>query len=206
MKTSIKTLIAVALTAVVLTSASVNTFAENNKKETILNEVKGVSKINVSGNVELILVQSLNESVKVYDDYYAKNALVQQKGGELRISSFEKETLTVVVYVNNLSEITASNNATVRTFGKLSTLSLNVNLKDNAVANLNVKTLEMTTDLSGISKLTLTGCTDSYNGLMGSFSKVDLSQYAADNKNIQSKNNAVAKKSVITTLLLPDAE
>lgn len=205
MKTFIKTFIAIALTTTAVATSTVNSLANDGKKETILNEVKNVNKINVSGNVELILVQSAVESVKVYDDYYAKNALVQQKNGELRISSFEKQTLTVVVYVNNLSEITAANNATVKTFGKLNLLSLNVNLKDNATANLNVQTLDMNTDLSDISRLTLTGSTENYNGLMGSFSKVDISQYTAESKHIQSKNNAIAKKEIVS-YHLPEAE
>ncbi|RZK52724.1 MAG: hypothetical protein EOO91_18870, partial [Pedobacter sp.] len=118
MKTSIKTLIALSLTGLVLTSSAFVTKAADGQKQTVLADVKKVNKINVSGNVELILVQSADENVKVYNNYYASNALVQQKNGELRISSFNKETLTVIVYVTNLSAITASENATVRTFGK----------------------------------------------------------------------------------------
>lgn len=206
MKTSIKTIIAIALTTVLFATSTVATFAADGKKETILTDVKKVNKINVSGNVELILVQSTDESVKVYDDYYAKNALVQQKDGELRISSFNKEALTVIVYVNNLTSITASDNASVKTFGKFNAVALDVTLQDKATANLNTNTLELNTNVSGIAKLTLAGATETYNGLMGSFANVNMESFAAESKSIQSKNTAVAKTVVVTAAQLPEAE
>ena len=193
MKTSIKTLIAVAITAVTLTSSSVIAKAADQNAVTVLSEVKKVNKINVSGNVELILVQSADESVKVNDNYFSKNALVQQKDGELRISSFNKETLTVVVYVTNLSSITASDNATVKTFGKFNTLSLDVNLKDQATATLNTNTISLYTNLTGQSSLTLTGNTTDYSAVMGSVAKVNMAQFAAESTNIQSQNVSIAK-------------
>ncbi len=191
MKTSIKNLIA-ALTLVVLTSTSLLTKANDNTV-TILSDVKKVNKINVSGNVELILVQSADERVKVYDNYYTKNALVQQKDCELRISSYEKETLTVVVYVSNLSAITASDNANVKTHGKFSALSLDVNLKDNAKANLNMNTISLNTNVKGNADLTLAGSTLDYNAIVNSVSKINMSAFVSENTNIRSQNaNPVA--------------
>lgn len=203
MKTSIKTLVALAITAVVLTGSTVNTFGSDLKKETVLAEVKKVNKINISGNVELILVQSTNESVKVYDDYYAKNALVQQKNGELRISSFNKETLTVVVYVNSLTEITATDNAKVKTSGKFNTLALDINLKDNATASLDINTLSLFTNVADSANLTLTGSTESYASLMGSLAQVNMTKFTSESTNIQSKN-IIAK--VAKSYELPDSE
>lgn len=197
MKTAIKTL-AIALTTLLSTTVASTVKADNNTV-TVLSEVKKVNKINVSGNVEVILVQSPNESVKVYDNYYAKNALVQQKDGELRISSFNKEMLTVVVYVSNLSSITASDNAKVSTYGKFSTLSLDVNLKDSATANLNTNTINLNSNLNGQANLTLAGSTTAYNATMGSVAKVNLDQFAAETTNIQSK--AVIAKAATTSEL-----
>jgi len=193
MKTSIKSLIALVATGLVLTTATINVKAEDNTQVTVLSEVKKVNKINVSGNVELILVQSADESVKVYDNYFSKNALVQQKDGELRISSFNKETLTVVVYVNSLTSISASNNATVKTFGKFSTLSLDVNLKDEAKATLNTNTVSLSTNIADQANLTLSGSTTDYNAVVGSVAKVNMGQFVAETTNIQSKNVSIAK-------------
>lgn len=191
MKTSIKNLIAAALTLVVLTSATLTTKADDNAI-TVLSDVKKVNKINVSGNVELILVQSPNESVKVYDNYYTKNALVQQKDGELRISSYENEPLTVVVYVSNLSSITASDHAIVKTTGKFSALDLDVNLNDNAKAILNTNTISLNTNVKGNADLTLTGSTLEYNALVNSSSKVSMNDFAAESSSIRSQNVTAA--------------
>lgn len=193
MKTSIKSLIALTVTAVVLTGSSMVSKAATSQTITVLSEVKKVNKINVSGNVELILVQSADEHVNVYHNYFANNALVQQKDGELRISSFNKETLTVVVYANNLTAINASGSAKVKTYGKFDVLSLDVNLSDQATANLNTNTINLSTNLSGQSNLTLTGTTAAYDAVMGSVSKVNMAQFAAESTNIQSKSMNIAK-------------
>lgn len=203
MKTSIKTLIALTITTVALTLSTVNVKAAEPNQVTVLTEVKKVNKITVSGNVELILVQSADESVKVYDSYFSKNALVQQKDGELRVSSFNKEALTVVVYVSNLSSISASDNSTIKTFGKFNTLSLDVNLKDKATAVLNTNTVNLFANLNGQSNLSLTGTTLEYSAIMGSVATVSMSQFTASTTNIQSKSNSVViakNPKAITTL------
>ncbi|TCC93782.1 hypothetical protein EZ428_03145 [Pedobacter frigiditerrae] len=193
MKTSIKTLIALSLTGLVLTSSAFVTKAADGQKQTVLTDVKKVNKINVSGNVELILVQSADENVKVYNDYYASNALVQQKNGELRISSFNKETLTVIVYVTNLNSITASENATVKTFGKFSLLNLDVNLKDKATANLNTSTISLNANVTDEANLTLSGTTEEYNAVLGSVAKLNMNSFAAETTSIKSQNISIAK-------------
>ncbi|MES2417642.1 MAG: DUF2807 domain-containing protein [Bacteroidota bacterium] len=193
MKTFIKNFIPAVLTLAILIGSSIYVSAADNTI-TVLSEVKKVNKINVAGNVELILVQSADESVKVYDSYYAKNALVQQKDGELRISSYNKEPLTVVVYVANLNAITASNNATVKTYGKFSALGLSINLNDNATANLNTNTINLATNIKDNASLTLTGFTSTYDAMVNGLSKVNMSEFVAENTNIRSQNVVMAAK------------
>lgn len=193
MKTSIKSLIALAITTVTLTASTLSVKASDPNQVTVLAQAKKVNKINVSGNVELILVQSADESVKVYDNYFANNALVQEKDGELRISSFNKETLTVVVNVSDLSSITASGDAIVKTYGKFNALSLDVTLSDKATAVLNTNTVSLYANLNGQSNLSLTGTTTEYNAIMGSVATVSMSKYIASTTNIQSKNLSIAK-------------
>ena len=203
MKTSIKTLIALTITTLALTLSAASVKAANPNQVTILTEVKKVDKISVAGNVELILVQSADESVKVYDSYFSKNALVQQKDGELRISSFNKEVLTVVVYVKNLSSITASGNSTIKTAGKFNTLSLEVTLKDKATAVLNTNTVDLYANLNGQSNLSLTGTTFTYNAIISSVAAVNMSQFTASTTDIQSKSKSIAvvkSKKAITKL------
>ena len=161
MKTTIKNLIAAGITATVLLGTTVAAKAAiAPAKSTVLSSIKNVNRIAISGNVELILIQDSEESVKVYNDYYANNALVQHENGTLRISSFGTEKLTVVAHVKNLSSITAADQSTIKTYGKFDLLTLNITLKDQAKAAIDVNAVSVTTDISGDAKLNLSGNTE----------------------------------------------
>lgn len=201
MKTAIKNLFAAILTVAISASAPAFVNAKEAKKVTVLSTVKNFNKLNVSGNVEVILVQSANPSVQVYDNYYAKNALVQEKDGELRISSFDKETLTVVVYASQLNEITASDKAVVKTNGKFSALNLEVNLKDQAKATLNTNTIDLFAKVNDKASLNLSGSTTDYNAVIGSLASLSSEKFTAENSSIQSKNTAVAQKQSVNGTL-----
>jgi hypothetical protein len=180
MTTSIKTLFAAALTTIILGTASVAANAnENNSNYTNITSVKNISKIKISGNVKLILVQDAKESVQVYDNYYAKNALVQQQDGELRISSFTKEALTVIAHVNNLSAIEASNISSVKTAGNFNLLNLDVVLNDGATADIKANTVNLNTSINGASSLVLSGSTESYSAVLGAVAKVNTNNFTA---------------------------
>ncbi|MEJ5994075.1 DUF2807 domain-containing protein [Pedobacter sp. Du54] len=204
MKTSIKSLIAAVLTTVVLTSSAFASTDEqkNTNTVTILNQVKNINKLVVSGNVEVFIIQAPTESVKVYDSYYSKNALVQQEQGVLRISSFEKETLKVAIYVNNLSSIQASDNASVKTFGKVSFLSLDVLLKDKASAAINASTISLFTSVKDSASLTLSGTTEDHTAVLGSVAKMSMNQFAAVSSSVSSiANPVIAKKQPVKQTL-----
>lgn len=194
MKTSIKNLFAAVLGLVVMSSSAFATESGKNnnntnakeKSFTILNEVKNINKIVATGNVEVFVVQAPTESVKVYDSYYSKNALVQQKDGVLRISSFEKEPLSVTVYVRNLTAIEAGNNAVVKTFGKVSFLTLDVVLKDKASADINAKTVSLSTSVTDNASLKLSGSTEEHFALMGTSAKMSTGQFIAGTSDIKS--------------------
>jgi len=192
MKTPIKNLFVAALTIVALSSASVVTSAtEINSNRTALTHVKNINKIVVNGNVKLILVQDNKESVEVYDQYYSKNALVQQQGNELRISSFDKNTLTVIAHINNLSSIEASNTSTVSTSGKFNLLNLNVILKDQASAEINANTVSLSTMVKDSANLKLEGSTDDHTVVMGSQAKLKMEDFRAENTTISTTSKAV---------------
>ena len=192
MKTAIKNLFVVVLSVVSLTTSAFATDAKENVKNTkennftILKEVKGINKIVVSGNVEVFVMQAPTESVKVYDNYYAKNALVQQKEGVLRISSFEATPLTVTVYVRNIAAIEASDNATVKTYGKINFLSLEVLLKDKATADINANTVNLFTSVKDQASLKLSGATEEHYALMGTSAKMTTGNFVAGHSNVKS--------------------
>ena len=163
MKTTIKNLIAAGITATVLLGSTIAAKADVAPiKITVLSSIKNINKIAISGNVELILIQDTEESVKVYNDYYASNALVQHEQGQLRISSFGKEKLTVVARVKNLSALSVADQSTVKTYGKFDLLAFSIALKDRAKADINVNTVIVNTDISGDARLNLSGKSDEH--------------------------------------------
>ena len=197
MKNSIKNLFVAALTIVALSSATtIANATEVNSSYTALTQVKNITKIAVSGNVKLILVQDGNESIEVLDKYYANNALVQQQGSELRISSFSKDALTVIAHVNNISSIEASNNSSVSTSGKFNLLNLNVVLKDKATANINANTVNLTTTINDGTSLNLEGTTESHTAVLGNEAKIKMDDFAAANTDISIAPRAVYAKNL----------
>ncbi|WP_316770674.1 GIN domain-containing protein [Pedobacter frigiditerrae] len=210
MKTSIKTLFAAALTLVVLTSSAFASTDVKNNNVTVLNQVKNISKIEVKGNVEVILVQSPVESVKVYDSYYSKNALVQQQDGVLRISSFQKETLSVVVYVRDLSSIEAGDNAQVKTYGKINFLSLAVKLNGNATADINASTISLYTSVKDSASLKLAGSTTDHYAVLSSQAKLSMGSFAAETSSVNSTATVIAKakpvKQTLENLVIEDID
>lgn len=202
MKTSIKNLFAVALASLVLTSSAFAATPIKPNQVTVLNQVKNISKIEVKGNVEVILVQAPVESVKVYDSYYAKNALVQQQNGVLRISSFQKETLTVAVYVRNLASIEAADNSSITTLGKVNFLSLDVVLTGKAKADLNASTVSLTTVVKDNATLNLSGYTTELHANMGANANLNLAQFKADCSNVNSIAPVYAKAAPTKTVTL----
>lgn len=199
MKTSIKTLIALLMGCSILVNVESAKAATVNTYMTSLSGIKNINKIVVSGNVKLILVQdgksgnaSIRESVGVYDNYYGKNALVQMQGDVLRISSFEKQPLAVVVHVNNLNAVEAFNNSTVKTEGKFQLINLDVTLHDQASADINANTVSMHTSVNDQSSLKLSGTTDSHTVLLSDLAKLAMADFKAQDTDITTKSSKMA--------------
>jgi len=188
MKTSIKSIFAIAITTVLLSTTGIAAKASaHNNSYTNLNTVKNISKIKISGNVKLILVQDAKESIQVYDNYYAKNALVQQQNGELRISSFNKEPLTVIAHVNNISSIEAANTSSVKTAGNFNLLNLEVVLNDQSSADIQANTVSLNTSLNGTSNLNISGSTENYKAVLASSAKVGMNDFTATDSQVSVK-------------------
>lgn len=188
MKTPLKTLIAVIFGSVILANANPVHATETNKQFTTISSVKNISKIVVAGNVKLILIQSAVESVNVYDNYYGKNALVQQQGNTLRISSFEKAPLSVVVYVNNLNAITASNTSTVKTVGKFNLLNLDLKLQDEASANIDANMLNLFSSVKDHADLKLGGSAESHTVVMSDLGSLNMDKFLANDTSISASS------------------
>jgi len=136
MKTKILSIIVL---SVALTGFTTNTKAAvaANSNYTVLTDIKAINSIEVRGNVELFISDDAGEKVTVYNKYYAQNALVQNKNGVLRISSYTSEKLIVWVNSQSLRSVSAFDNAEVRSFGKVAKVEFNIDLHNKAMAKLN---------------------------------------------------------------------
>jgi hypothetical protein len=162
MKTTFLTI----FTALVLaTGIATTTYAAPAKNETytILNNVSVINKIEVRGNVELYISDGAADEVKVYNKYYAENALVQTQNGVLSIASYKAEKLVVWVAAADLRSISAFDNAEVKSFGDISKIEFNVDLHNNASANLKFNTYSANITVNDQAKASLSGSADEYS-------------------------------------------
>ena len=155
MKTKI---LSIALLFAVIAGFSKSTYAATVDADyTLLKEIKAVNKIEVRGNVELFISDSPVEQVKVYNKYYSENALVQYNNGTLRITSYNNEKLIVWVSTDDLRAVSVYDNAEIKSFGKLSKIEFDVDLHDNASANLNLDAYSANVKLNDSAKAELSG-------------------------------------------------
>src|ERR1700754_3850998 len=153
-----KSILTIAIALVTLLGVSQSAFAANHGKDevTVLTDISRINKIEVHGNVELYLPDGADQ-VKVYNKYYSENALVQNQNGVLNISSYNAQKLVVWITVSDLQNLSVYDNAQVKSFGKLSTLELDVKLYDNASAQLNLDAYAVNLKLNDHAKADIEG-------------------------------------------------
>lgn len=157
MKTQFLTLIAL-VAIVILTSntASATTIVKDNNA-VVLAEAKNINKIEVRGNVEVFISNGTADEVKVYNKYYSESAMIQNNKGVLRIASYKNEKLVVWVTVKDLQSITAYDNAEIKSFGKFSAISMDVNLYNNSSAKLDVNMFTANININDRAKADIKG-------------------------------------------------
>jgi len=161
MKTQILTLITLATLTVATTSTTfANTKTDSNY--TILNNVNRITSIEAHGNVEVLITSGDKDGVKILDSYYDQNALVQNEDGVLRVTSYKKEKLVIQVTVTDLRTITATDNAVIKSYGRLSSLDLKVELNDNAGAQLEIDAFAATFNINDRAKADISGTIEDY--------------------------------------------
>jgi len=193
MKTTALTIIAIAVLAV----GSVNfTKAATPKNEvsTTLKNVSNINKIEVHGNVQVYISDGTQDQVKVYNHYYAENALVQNQNGVLRISSYKAEKLVVWVTAADLRSISAYDNAVVTSFGKLAEIDLSVTLNDNALAQLDLNGYSANINVNGRAKANLSGNLAECELHYDRTSFVNQTNLTADHFVKQERNNILLAK------------
>jgi len=179
MKTSIKTLAKSLLAAIVLTSSIFASHANADEKQPVkMSRPNHFTKVSVSGNVEITLIQNGREGVS-YNDDNTGTVKVMQDGDALKITSEGNSLAKINVYVKDIYRVQASGDVVVKTEGKLDVKYLQIFLKENAVATINSHTESLYTVIEGHSDLKLSGATQSHNLVMGKTQKLNLDKFAA---------------------------
>lgn len=179
MKTSIKTIIATSLVALTLSTSTI--YANPIKKPTTVSaravSVSSIKKLYISGNVEVVLVQNKNAKL-LYSNEGTTEAVVKKSGENLYISSKDNTTgAKIVLYVDDIYRINASEDAYVSTDGALNLNYLQVMMKDNAKISLNSHTKGLYSDIKNAAKLTLKGSTANYTVSMDRSARISIDSF-----------------------------
>ena len=179
MKTSLKTLTAITLTAIVLATTGFNSSAALKiitlEKSTANAEVK---KVIVTGNTKVLLIQSSREYVSMEDDMIEK-VNIKQEGNTLFINSTETEPVTVTVYVKSPFRIKLSDQAEVRTVGKFNLKYLQVMVADDARAKIKVIAEDLYTVVNDNAILELLGTAGNHTSSYAGAGKLKMDKFAA---------------------------
>jgi hypothetical protein len=156
-----KTILTIAIALITVLGFTHSSFAattgSNTEVSTMLTGISNVSEIEVHGNVKLYVTTGEADQVKVYNDYYAEDALVQEQNGVLHITSYETKQLEVWVTVADLAKLSVYDNAEVKSFGKFSTIDLNLALYNNASAQLDMDAFSATITVNDHARADLSG-------------------------------------------------
>jgi hypothetical protein len=197
MKTLINSVLKSSLVAVILSASlfSLNASAAtvNFDKSNPDNEIK---KLVVSGNTNVLLVQSHSQAVKM-DDQDMSKVSVKQIGHTLTISSNESQPVNVIVYVNDIYRIDASDKAVVNTAGKFNVTDLQIMLKDDAKVRVKTNTKSIYTVVNDHANLKLIGTTENHISHTNKLAKVDVNKFAASNTQMVSSPTAIAAAATV---------
>ncbi|HMI03147.1 MAG TPA: DUF2807 domain-containing protein [Pedobacter sp.] len=177
MKTLTKTAFAAVLTAVVLTSSAMTTFAAPFIKVAAITE--SFNKIWVSGNVKIILTQSEKEGVFVDEYFNPEKTSVIGKGQNLYINTMESSQVTIRISVKDLQRIEAAGSAVVVTENKFDVKYLQLFLSQNAKVKVDAKVGDLYTVISEDAVLKMSGATDQHTLIASNMKNVKLDNFVS---------------------------
>ena len=188
MKTLTKTLFAAALTAVVLTSSAMATFATQQVKTEVSASADGFNKIWVSGNVKIVLTQGDKPSVIGTSNYDSTKTSVLSKGQTLYINSMESGQVTLNITVKDLQRIEAYGQSVVVTSNNFDVKNLQLFLNQSATAKIKTTVGSLYTIVKDNAVLKLNGTADKStmvasnikNVKMGDFASLKSESYASE--------------------------
>jgi hypothetical protein len=181
MKTLAKTLFAAALTAVVLTSSAMTTFAAEPVTTTIStpSSAEGFTKIWVSGNVKLVLTQGDKPGVIGTSNYNSTKTSVLSKGQTLYINSMESGQVTLNITVKDLQRVEAYGESVVVTSNNFDVSNLQLFLNQSATAKIKTTTKSLYTVVKDNAVLKLNGTADKSTMVASNIKNVKMADFAS---------------------------
>ncbi|SHG70170.1 GIN domain-containing protein [Pedobacter caeni] len=194
MKTSFKSLLALTLTALVLSTSvfTSNAVAADKNPSGVFAPLSTFNKIVVSGNVKLTLVQRSRQDISVNGEFDRTKISFKQKGYTLFVNSTDSEPLEVTIAVTDLQRIDASKGAQVTTSGKFNLEVLQVFLEDNATANVKATINSLYTVTKDISDLKLAGTANEHIIVKNRNSMLDTEKFAALRTEMTNSDTGIA--------------
>jgi hypothetical protein len=201
MKNLTKTLFAVALTAVVLTSSAMTTFAAEPVQTLITApSVAGFNKIWVSGNVKVVLTQGDKEGVIGTYNYDSSKTSVLSKGQTLYINSMESSQVTLNITVKDLQRVEAYGQSVVVTTNNFDVKNLQLFLNQSATAKIKTTAESLYSVVKEDAVLRLNGTADQSTMIASNMKNVKLGDFASlKSENYASEAIMTADKTAMTS-------
>lgn len=146
------------------------------------------NKVIVTGNVEVLLVWSPNLSINYAHDNEGA-AKVIQKDRVLHIVGSDRLKSKIVLYTNNIYRIEAHHQAIIRSEGAINVKFLQILMKDNAQADLNIIAEGLYTIISDNAVLKLEGNTKDFTLLANGASKLITNNFISQKMSNNAQNN-----------------
>ncbi|NTD99242.1 hypothetical protein G6M26_48020 [Agrobacterium tumefaciens] len=180
MKTLTKTLFAAALTALVLTSSAISTFAaEPIVSETKISKLSTVNRIWVSGNVKIVLTQGEKQSVEGTENYNAAKTSISTDGKTLFINSEETNQVTLNITLKDLERIEAYGQSMVVTSNNFDVKNLQLFINQSATARIKTTTASLYTVVKEDAVLKLNGTAGHSTMIASNMKNVKLADFAS---------------------------
>ena len=201
MKALTKTLFAAALTAVVLTSSAMTSFAaEPVKTETTSPSVAGFNKIWVSGNVKIVLTQGDKEVVSGTDNYDSAKTSVLSKGQTLYINSSESSMVTLNITVKDLQRVEAYGQSVVVTSNNFNVKNLQLFLNQSATAKIKTTAESLYTIIKDDAVLKLNGTAGQTTMVATNIKNVKMADFASLRSESYASEEIMAAEVAMTSL------
>ena len=180
MKTLAKTVFALALTAVVMTSTMATTFAaEPVVASSKTSSLASFNKIWVSGNVKIVLTQGDEQSVNAGYNYDSTKTSVLSKGQTLYINSMESGQVTLNITVKDLQRVEAYGQSLVVTSNNFEVKNLQLFLSQSATAKIKTTAGSLYTVIKDDAVLKLNGTASESTLIASNIKNLKVADFAS---------------------------